>query len=95
MKTEQLVELLTKHAGAKKDGTTLLVPDAHPSFYISFPGETLQVTRVSRVDLIEPFCRLETLKGERYLVAIEDIRAIKLEVETAEGRRDRAAGFTR
>jgi hypothetical protein len=95
MKTEQLVELLTKHAGAKKDGASLLVGDAQPSFYIALPGETLQVVRVTRVDLLDTYCRLDTQKGERFFVAIEDIRALKLEGETPEGRRERHAGFTR
>ena len=94
MKTEQLVDMLTKSAGAKKDGAVYLVPDGHLSLYFAFPSDTLVVGRILRVEIQDPFVRLDTAKGERFVLPVEDVRGIKVEIEGAAGK-DRSAGFTR
>ena len=95
MKIDQLVDILTKHGGAKKDGAAYLMPDAHLSLYVGFPGETLVVAKVQRVEVHEPFVHLETSRGERVIVAPEDVRAAKFELAEGAAKRDRGAGFGR
>jgi hypothetical protein len=95
MKKDLLTDVLAKQVGAKKDGTTWNVPDgAELTLFVALEGETLTVPRVSRLELHDAMIIADGPKGERYVVAAEDVRALR--VDRGPGvRRDRGAGFGR
>ena len=92
MTTETLAELLTKHAGGRKEGTTCLLPaDADVAIYCALEGETLTISRVVKVDLaVSGLAICESKGGERTAVVIEDVRAVKILRDGKDG-----AGFGR
>jgi hypothetical protein len=93
MKTEQLVEVFVKQVGARKDGPAYLVPgDSEASLFVALEGETLSIARVSRLEVADTLLTVETARGERYVIAAEDVRAVKIDRGEAT-RRDRSAGF--
>jgi hypothetical protein len=93
MKLEQLTEVFVKHVGARKDGNTYLVPaDAEATLYAALEGETLSVARITRLEVDGQLVHVETAKHERFVLAGEDIRAVKIE-KSDQGRRERSAGF--
>ena len=93
MKTEQLTEVFVKQVGARKDGHAYLVPGDHEaSLFVALEGETLAVTRVTRLEVSDTLLVVDTAKGERFVIAAEDVRAVK--VDRGEGKgRERSAGF--
>src|SRR5688572_8454776 len=101
MKLETLTEILEKQAGARKEGTSwLLASEVEVTLFIALEGETLQVTRVSRLDVPEKllhdpgvFIIADSNRGERFAVALEDIRAVKIDRTNDAKGRDRSAGF--
>ncbi len=93
MKTEQLTEVFVKQVGARKDGAAYLVPgEADASIFVALEGETLTVARVSRIEVDGTLLTLDTSKGERFVVAAEDVRALKIDRGEPQ-RRERGAGF--
>jgi hypothetical protein len=93
MKLDQLTEVFVKQVGARKEGHALLVPaEAEASLLVALEGETLSIAKVTRLDIEGTLVVVETIKRERYVIAAEDVRAIKIErAETP--RRERSAGF--
>ncbi len=95
MKLDQLVDIFAKQIGARKDGTAYVVPSDHDAtLFVTFPGDTLTVGRITRLEVVEPFIYVDTAKGERYILAAEDIRAVKIE-KGENTKRERSAGFGR
>src|SRR5688572_27324994 len=94
MKLDTLTEILGKHAGARKDGAAfVLANDVEATLFIALEGETLQVPRVQRVEITDTLVVIDSNRGERYAVALEDVRAVKVD-RTSDGKgRDRSAGF--
>jgi hypothetical protein len=92
MKSDQLSEVFVKQLGARKDGAALLVPEAaEASILVGLEGETLAIARITRLEISETLITVDTAKGDRYVVAAEDVRAIKMEREST--KRGGAAGF--
>src|SRR5260221_8544769 len=93
MKLDQLTEIFVKQMQARKDGQTYVLPaETEATLFVALTGETLQIARIARVEVADPFVYVDTHRGERFVVAPEDVRAIKL--DRGEGsRRDRSAGF--
>ena len=93
MKTEQLVEVFTKQVGARKDGPAYVVPnESDASLFVALQGETLAIARISRLEIADTLVHVDTAKGERYVIAAEDVRAVKIERGDA-SRKERHAGF--
>jgi hypothetical protein len=93
MKVEQLTDVLVKQLGARKDGQAYVLPEtSDATIFVALAGETLAVPRVTRVELGDGLLFADTHKGERVVVSVEDVRALK--VEKSDGtRRERQAGF--
>ena len=93
MTTDMLTQVLTK-MGARKDGTSYLMPDADVSLLVALEGETLSVSKVTRVDQEHALIIASTSRGESYAFVAEAVLAVK--VDRSDGvRRDRSAGFNR
>ncbi len=92
MRTDQLTEVFVKHLGARKDGPAYVVPsDSDASIFVALEGETLLIGKVARLEAVDTLVYLDTAKGERFVVAAEDIRAIK--IDRSESLHRGAAGF--
>ena len=93
MKTEQLTEVFVKQVGARKDGHAYLVPsESEASLFVALEGETLTIARVTRLEVSDAMLSVDTAKGERFVLAAEDVRAVK--IDRGENiRRERSAGF--
>jgi hypothetical protein len=93
MKLDQLTEVFTKQVGARKEGTAYLVPhEAEASIFVTLEGDTLTIAKVTRLEVEGTLVLIDTAKHERYVVAAEDVRAVKIDRGEAP-RRDRSAGF--
>jgi phenylpyruvate tautomerase PptA (4-oxalocrotonate tautomerase family) len=89
MRIEQLTEVFVKHLGARKDGGAFLVPvEADAQLHVALEGETLSIPKITRIEALDTLVLIDTAKGERYIVAAEDIRAVRMD-RSARG----AAGF--
>jgi hypothetical protein len=92
MRIDQLTEVFVKHLGARKDGAALIVPaDSDATVFVALEGETLSIVKVARVEVAETLVYLDTAKGERYVIAAEDVRAVK--IDRSETLRRGSAGF--
>jgi hypothetical protein len=92
MRTDQLTDVFVKHLGARKDGAAFVLPsDSDAMLYVGLEGETLTISRLARLEPADTLIFIDTQKGERYVVAAEDVRAIRLDRQ-AESRRG-GAGF--
>jgi hypothetical protein len=92
MRIDQLTDLFIKQMGARKDGAAYLLPaETDAVVYVSLAGETLTVSKVNRVEPADPLVYLETSRGERYVVAADDVRALRL--DRPEHVRKAGAGF--
>ena len=95
MKPETITEILTKQFGAKLEGDAIVVQEgAEITIFASLTGETLSVPRVTRLILDGAMVFAETARGERFALAADDVRALKVD-RTEHGRKDRNAGFGR
>jgi hypothetical protein len=93
MKADHLNEIFVKHLGARKDGPALLVPEsAEATVFVGLEGETLAIVRISRVETSDTLVMIDTAKGERFVVAAEDVRAVKID-RSENARRGGSAGF--
>jgi hypothetical protein len=94
MKLETLTEILGKHAGARKDGTAYVLPgDVEATLFVALEGETLHVPRVQRVEVADTLVLVDSNRGERFAVTLEDVRAVKIDRTSDSKGRDRGAGF--
>lgn len=77
------------------DGAVIPEPrDA--SFMVAGPGETIQVAKVTKVELREGAVCLETAKAERYWFTYDLLLGLRIRgAEAAKERKERAAGFGR
>jgi len=92
MRIDQLTDLFVKQMGARKDGAAYLLPAEHDAVvYVALAGETLTISKVNRLEPADPLVYLETARGERYVVAAEDIRALRL--DRPEHVKKTSAGF--
>lgn len=90
-----LVETLTKHLGARKDGNTfLLAADSELTLFVAVGGDTLTVPRVDRLEVVGTLLVADTPRGERFVFPWEDVRAVKVARADGSGR-ERGAGFSR
>jgi hypothetical protein len=93
MKPEQVIDVLVRQAGAKKDGHALHFPaETEVTLFLALVGETLTVPRVTRLEIEGGLLNAETHRGERIFASAEDIRAVKIERSEA-SRRANSAGF--
>jgi phenylpyruvate tautomerase PptA (4-oxalocrotonate tautomerase family) len=93
MRADQLTEVFQKQLGARKDGAALLVPEAaEASVFVGLEGETLAIARVVRLEVADTLVVIDTAKGDRFVIAAEDVRAVKID-RTESSRRGGAAGF--
>lgn len=92
MRTEQLTEVFVKHLGARKDGAAYIVPaDAEAVLFVALEGETMEIPKVTRLEAADTLVFLDTVKGDRFVVVAEDIRAIR--IDKSEQLRRTGAGF--
>ncbi|MBI4508731.1 MAG: hypothetical protein HY698_03780 [Deltaproteobacteria bacterium] len=93
MKLELFTEILSRHLDARKEGSCYLVSgDTELTLFVALEGETLPISRVTRVEVLDSLLVLDTVKGERYVVSRDEIRAVKMD-RADTSRRDRGAGF--
>jgi hypothetical protein len=95
MRLDQLTEIFVKHVGARRDGATYHVPaESEAALFVGLEGETLTIAKIARMEVGDTLLIVDTARGERYVVAGEDVRAVRL--DRAEGsRRERSAGFAK
>jgi len=92
MRIDQLTEVFVKQLGARKDGAAYLIPgDTDALLYVALEGETLSIAKISRIEATDTLLFVDTTRGERYIVAAEDVRALKMD-KTEQIRRG-SAGF--
>jgi len=89
--TEEHFAAVVSSADAKKgaDGWWTS-PGRHVTFYISAAGSSLTVSRVEAMRLDGPFLKAKTVRGELFVLALEDVFAGAVDGETQSARR---AGF--
>jgi hypothetical protein len=93
MKLDQIADILAKHIGAKREGAVLLIPaEMDVTLFVAWPGETMAVAKVIRVEIAEPLLVCDTARGDRVVIVADDVRAVRGEKGEG-GRRDRSAGF--
>jgi hypothetical protein len=93
MKLDTLTEILGKHAGARKDGAAfVLANDVEATLFVALEGETLQIARVSRIEISDTLVLADSTRGERFACALEDVRVVKID-RGERGGRERGAGF--
>ena len=93
MKTEQLIDVFVKQIGARKDSGAFLVPsEADASLFVAMEGETLTIARVTRLEPADTLVTVDTAKGERFVVALASVLAVKID-RSDSNRRERSAGF--
>jgi hypothetical protein len=79
MKRQVLEDLLTRHADVKVDGDSINVADdAEVSVYIAMGIEPLVIDRISSLKLEGEALVAQTRRNERYLIAYEDLRAVRV-----------------
>ncbi len=92
MRIDQITDVFVKQLGARKDGPALLVPaDAEAQLYVALEGETLSISKVARLEAADTLLYVDTAKGERFVIAAEDVRAVR--IDKSEQARRGAAGF--
>ena len=93
MTTDMLTQVLTR-LGARKDGTSYLLPEAEVALLVALEGETLSVSKVVRVDIEHQLVVAATTRGETYAFVAEAVLAVKLDRSDV-AKRDRSAGFSK
>ena len=79
MKRQVLEDLLTRHADVKVDGDSLTVADeTELSAFVAMGIEPLVIDRISSLTLEADAIVATTRRNERYLIAYEDLRAIRV-----------------
>jgi hypothetical protein len=73
-----LTEMLTAHGGCAREGNLYRVPsNTDATIYVVLGQQTLIIDRVVSVEAGAQMVMLRTSRGERYLVAHEDVRAMR------------------
>jgi len=93
MTREIILSILETEGAESKGGTLAFREDREITAFVSSPGEILNVSRVSRVELKDKFVILQTAKDERFVFVYEDVLGFKF--STAMNVKDRSAGFGR
>jgi hypothetical protein len=90
--TEDHLTAIIKAAQAKKDdqGWWVTQEARHVTLYVSASGSSLTVSRIESLRLDGALVRAKSVRGEEYLLALEDIFAGAVEPQAQGGRR---AGF--
>jgi hypothetical protein len=90
--TEEHLASLLGSAKAKKDDEGWFVPaeGRHWTLYVASSGASLNVGRVEAVRTEGALLHARTVKGELFVLALEDVFAAALEAPAAGGRK---AGF--
>lgn len=92
MRIDQLTDVFVKQLGARKDGAAFVVPaETDASVFVALEGETLTIAKVTRLEATDTTIYLDTGRGERFVVAAEDVRAVK--IDRSETLRRNSAGF--
>jgi hypothetical protein len=91
MTEEHLTALLTI-AEAKKDDKGFLraAEGRHLSFYVASSGASLTVGKIEAVKVEKHLVQARTVRGETYVIALEDVFAGSVEQPASAGRK---AGF--
>jgi len=89
--TEEHFLAVVSAAEAKKNAQGWWVVDGrHVTLYVSASGTSLTVSRVEMMRVDGPFLKAKTVRGELYVLALEDVFAGAVDGETQSARR---AGF--
>ena len=90
--TEEHLASLLSSAKAKKDDEGWHVPGEgrHLTLYVSANGASLNIGRVEALRTDKSLLHARTVKGELYVLALEDVFAAAIEATAAGGRK---AGF--
>jgi hypothetical protein len=93
MKKETILTALeAERLKAGSDG--IAVPeDRDATFMVASPGETIQVSKVVKIEARESSLCLETAKGERYWFTYDLVLGLRF--RTAKMAQEHAAGFGR
>lgn len=79
MKRQVLEDLLTRHGDVKADGDSLHVAsEAEVSVYVAMGIEPLVIDRIASLKLEGDAVVASTRRNERYLIAYEDVRAVRI-----------------
>ena len=79
MKRQVFEDLLTRHADVKADGDALIVAEGtEVSLYVAMGIEPLVIDRIASLKLEHEALVASTRRKERYLIAYEDLRAIRV-----------------
>ena len=78
MTSKVLTEILTHHGKCKREGDRFLLPaDVGASIYAAVGTEALTIDQVNEVALDPEVMVAVTTRGDRYVVAYEDVRAFR------------------
>jgi hypothetical protein len=90
--TEDHFSAIVAAAEAKKNNQGWLVTEEgrHVTLYVSAQGTQLTVARVEALRVEGQLLKARTVRGELYILALEDVFAAAVEAETKGSRR---AGF--
>lgn len=93
MTLDSLTQVLVK-LGSRKDGNALVTPDGSDvTVLVALEGETLQVSKITRVVEEHGLIVVATGKNEHFAFPLEAVLAVKVDRSDA-ARRDRGgAGF--
>lgn len=79
MKTKALVEVLSSNDNCThKDGTIEIGEGTEVSLYISLGSETLIVSGLATIKIVDEMLLANTRKGETYALVSEDLRALRV-----------------
>jgi hypothetical protein len=93
MTKETLLHVLGAE-GLKVASDVVTIPDERDaSFIVAGPGETIQVSKVIKLEMRDSALCVETTKGERFWFTFDLLLGVRL--TTARTAKDHAAGFTR
>ena len=95
MTKETLVQVLQAE-GLKVANDGVSIPEPRDaSFMVAGPGETVQVAKVTRVELRETAICFETAKSERYWFSYDLVLGLRVRGAEASKERKERAGFSR
>ena len=95
MTKETLVQALQAE-GLKVANDSVSIPEARDAtFMVAGPGETVQVAKVTKVELRESAICFETAKSERYWFTYDLVLGLRIRGAEAAKERKERAGFSR
>jgi hypothetical protein len=79
MKTKALVEVLSSNGNCTHKDDTIEIPEGtEVSLYVSLGSETLVVSGLATIQLMDEMLLASTRKGEAYAIVSEDLRALRV-----------------